>query len=270
MIDFHTHAFVDKLAPRAIASLCAASGGMPPHTDGTVAGLLANMDECGVNHAVLLTIATKPAQQKTINDWAAEMNHGRLSAFGSIHPDAPDVMEELERIRELGLPGIKLHSEYQGFYVDEERMLPIYRKAASLGLITLFHAGGDLGFAPPYKAPPAKMAHVLNAFDGAPVVAAHFGGYMMWEDVLKDLCGLPIYLDTSFCFTRLPRPLAQRLVEKHGTDRILFGTDLPWSDASAERLLIDALDISNTDRGLIYDKNAMRLLGLNDSYIRTR
>ena len=101
LIDFHTHAFADSLAPRAIASLSAASGGLTPSTDGTVNGLLHRMDEDGVSHSVMLNIATKPKQQTRINDWAKEISSDRITAFGSVHPDAPDVLEELERIRNI-------------------------------------------------------------------------------------------------------------------------------------------------------------------------
>ncbi len=263
IIDFHTHAFADAIAPRAIASLSKASGGLTPATDGTAAGLLQCMNECGVDHSVLLTIATKPKQQKTINDWAASMNHGRISAFGSIHPDAPDALEELERIHALGLRGVKLHPEYQNFEVDEARMVPIYKKIASLGLIAVFHSGLDIGFMPPAKAAPEKMVRMLSAFDGAPVVAAHFGGYIVWDEVYTHLCSLPLYFDTSFCFGRIQYPLAQKIVEKHGADRILFGTDLPWSEACTEKRLIDSLDLSDSDKEKIMWKNAAALLGLN-------
>jgi len=265
LIDFHTHAFADSLAPRAIASLRAASGGLTPYTDGTAADLVRCMDENGVSHSVMLNIATKPKQQTRINDWAAEICSDRITAFGSIHPDAPDVFDELERIRAIGLKGVKLHPEYQNFEVDEPRMLPIYKKIASLGLITVFHAGQDIGFMPPAKAAPDKMVRALSAFDGAPVVAAHFGGYIMWDDVLNTLCGLPIYFDTSFCFGRIQHPLAQAIVEKHTPGRILFGTDLPWSDAKTEKKLVDSLNLSDEDRDKIYWKNAAALLRLNPS-----
>lgn len=260
IIDFHTHAFDDALAPRAIASLVAGSGGLESQTDGTVSGLRANMKKCGVDHSVLLTIATKPTQQTRINDWAARQSSADITAFGSIHPDAPDAPDELERIREMGIKGVKLHPEYQRFEVDDPRMFPIYRKIASLGLITVFHAGQDIGFMPPAKAAPDKMLRALSVFDGAPVVAAHFGGYIMWDDVLDVLCGQNIYLDTSFTYGRIQRPLAQAIVEKHGPEKILFGTDLPWSDALAERRLIDSLDLSEEDKALIYWKNAAALL----------
>jgi len=262
LIDFHTHAFADSLAPRAIASLRAASGGLTPYTDGTAADLVRCMDENGVSHSVMLNIATKPKQQTRINDWAAEICSDRITAFGSIHPDAPDVFDELERIRAIGLKGVKLHPEYQNFEVDEPRMLPIYKKIASLGLITVFHAGQDIGFMPPAKASPDKLVRALPAFDGAPVVAAHFGGYIMWDDVLDQLCGLPIYFDTSFCFGRIQHPLAQAIVEKHTPERILFGTDLPWSDAGTERRIIDSLDLSDADRDKIFFRNAADLLHL--------
>ncbi len=263
IIDFHTHAFADTLAPRAIASLSAASGGLTPCTDGTASDLIRSMDECGVAHSVMLNIATKPKQQIRINDWAAEISSNRITAFGSIHPDADDVFDELERIKSLGLKGVKLHPEYQNFEVDEPRMTPIYKKIASLGLITVFHAGQDIGFMPPAKAAPEKLVRALQAFDGAPVVAAHFGSYIMWDDVLDQLCGLPIYFDTSFCFGRIQHPLAHAIVEKHTPDRILFGTDLPWSDAKTELRLIDSLDLSDADRDKILFRNAAQLLHLN-------
>ena len=172
-------------------------------------------------------------------------------------------MEELERIAEAGLKGVKLHPEYQGFYANDPKMKPIYQKIASLGLIAVFHSGLDIGFMPPAKAAPEKMVHILSAFNGSPVVAAHFGGYIMWDEVYIRMCGLPIYFDTSFCFGRIQYPLAQKIVERHGTDKILFGTDLPWSDAIAERRLIDSLDLSESDREKILWKNAAQLLKLN-------
>ena len=42
LIDFHTHAFPDTLAQRAMESLSFASGGLKPQTDGTVASLKAD------------------------------------------------------------------------------------------------------------------------------------------------------------------------------------------------------------------------------------
>ena len=65
--DFHTHAFTDKLAERAMAGLADTSG-IVPATDGTLSGLKRLMEKRGVDRAMLLPIATKPSQQTDINN----------------------------------------------------------------------------------------------------------------------------------------------------------------------------------------------------------
>lgn len=147
LIDIHTHAFPEKIAERAIETLSHTSGGLIPQHKGTLASLKEEMAKDGVDISVVLGIATNPQQQTNVNNFAAEINKDeKIIAFGSVHPDAPDALQELERIKALGLKGVKLHPEYQNFYVDDERMKPIYKKISQLGLITLFHAGHDYGY----------------------------------------------------------------------------------------------------------------------------
>ena len=262
LIDFHTHAFPEKLAARAVAGLSHGSGGMTPQTDGTLASLKREMDADGVDISVVLSIATNPRQQTNVNNFAIEINADpRIAAFGSIHPDAPNVLEELERIQAAGLKGVKLHPEYQQFYADDERMKPIYRKISELGLITLFHAGQDIGFAPPYHCLPEHLLGTLKWLEG-PVVAAHWGGYCCGIDVLDKLCGENLYFDLSFGYGCIPKPTAQAIVDRHGPDRLLFGSDMPWHRPEWELRLIHSLDISKEDKEKIFFKNAMKLLNL--------
>ncbi len=262
LIDFHTHAFPEKIAARAVASLSHGSGGMVPQTDGTLTSLKAAMDQDGVDVSVVLSIATNPRQQHSVNDYAMEMNRDdRIVAFGSVHPDAPDAPEELERIAAAGLKGVKLHPEYQCFYADEERMKPIYRKISELGLITVFHAGQDIGFAPPYHCMPEHLLGALRWLD-TPVVAAHWGGYCCSTDVIGKLCGENLYFDLSFGYGCIPKPLAQTIIDKHGSDKLLFGSDMPWHRPEWELRLLNSLDLSESDREKIFFKNAMKLLSI--------
>lgn len=262
LIDFHTHAFPDKIAPRAMTTLSHASGGLRPQTDGTAASLKAEMERDGVDLSVVLSIATNPQQQRKVNDFAMLLDREKeFVAFGSIHPDAPDVLEELDRIADAGLKGIKLHPEYQGFYADDEKMRPIYRKISQLGLITLFHAGHDIGFPPPYHAMPTHLLKALKWFD-SPVVAAHWGGAGCGQAVADLLCGENIYFDLSFGYGVISKPVAQQIVDKHGCDRLLFGSDMPWHRPEWELRLIDTLDLSESDRQKIFCKNALSLLGI--------
>lgn len=262
LIDFHTHCFPDKIAEKAVAKLAHASGGLMPGTDGTVDGLKASMARHGVDMSVVLNIATNAHQQKSVNDFAASINSGNIVSFGSVFPDAPDALDELERIQSLGLKGVKLHPDYQGFSVDDPKYKPLYRKISSLGLITLFHAGQDIGFPPPYGATPDKMVTALSWFD-SPVIAAHWGGASCGEGVLRHLCGKDIWFDTSFGYGQMPKYYFQKIVENHGTDKLLFGTDTPWHTPAMELRLLYSLEIDEGDREKILYGNARRLLGLD-------
>ncbi|MBE7015678.1 MAG: amidohydrolase, partial [Ruminococcaceae bacterium] len=162
LIDFHTHAFPETIAPKAIGKLSYDSGGLVPQSKGTVSSLKQEMEKDGVDISVVLSIATNPKQQTNVNNFAKEMNDEKsIFAFGSVHPDADNVYEELERIKDMGLKGVKFHPEYQEFYVDDEKMKPIYRKISSLGLITVFHSGYDYGYAPPYHCMPDNLMGAL-------------------------------------------------------------------------------------------------------------
>ena len=262
LIDFHTHCFPEKIAERAMEKLSYVSGGLEYHTDGTVAGLKKSMADGGVDISVVLNIATNATQQKNVNDFAASINNEKdIFAFGSVFPEAEDALYELERIKALGLKGVKLHPDYQGFDVDNPKFKPLYKKISDLGLIAVFHAGFDYGFAPPYHATPEKLQKALSWFS-SPVIAAHWGGINCNEGVLKLLCGRDVYFDVSFGYSMLPRYYAEKILEKHGADKILFGTDTPWHTPAMEKRLLNNLEIPSSDLEKIYCSNAKKLLGI--------
>lgn len=260
LIDFHTHIFPEKIASRAIQNLSLRAGGAVPYYDGTKEGLLACMREKNIDKSVVLSIATNPGQMRSVNDFAASVNGGSLISFGSVHPDAPDALDELQRICDLGMKGIKLHPDYQEFYGDDPKMWPIYEKAAKLGLIVVFHTGVDIGLYPPVYMTPRRLANALAPLEGAVVVAAHFGGYMMWEEAIECIAGRDIYLDTAYSAGSIPPGIVRQIVKEHGTGRILFGSDLPWSDPVEEARLLKTLDLSKEELEDIFCRNAQRIL----------
>ena len=262
LIDFHTHAFPERIAARAVGKLSQEAGGLVPQTDGTLASLKEEKRKDGVDISVVHSIATNPRQQTKVNDFAMEMDRDpAIVAFGSIHPDAPDVLAELERIADAGLKGVKLHPEYQQFYADDEKMKPIYKKISQLGLITIFHAGYDYGFLPPYHCMPEHLLGALRWLD-SPVVAAHWGGLDCGSQVLDKLCGENLWMDLSYGYGCIPKPIAQAIIDKHGPHRLLFGSDMPWHRPEWELRLIRSLDLSENDREKIYFRNALQLLSL--------
>lgn len=262
VIDFHTHVFPDKIVKNALRILSQKSGDLDPVTDGTIEGLKQYAIANQIDRSVVLNIASNPKQQKNVNDFAIGINGGSIISFGSVFPLADDALDELVRIKNAGLKGIKLHPDYQEFYVDDERVFPVYRKAAELGLITVFHAGIDIGIFEPIYCTPQRLARALPIFNGGTVVAAHFGGYLMWYEVEKYLVGQDIYFDTAFCYGRMPHLQGKRIVERHGVDRILFGSDIPWSDPMSEMRLPKCWGLADHEVAKILGGNAQRLLQL--------
>ena len=184
-----------------------------------------------------------------------------IISFGSVFPFAKDCFYQLEKIKALGLKGVKLHPDYQGFFIDDQRMKPVYEKIGKLGLITVFHAGVDFAFAPPYCATPERIERALSWFS-SPVVVAHWGGLGLYDDVLKRLCGKDIYFDTSFGYSSMPRYYAQKIIDTHSVDKILFGTDSPWHTYDMEFSLLKSLNLCDNEIEKITSKNAMKLLNL--------
>jgi predicted TIM-barrel fold metal-dependent hydrolase len=260
LIDFHTHAFPDKIAAGTVEKLAVGAGGLNPSTDGTVRGLtrtLERLDAMGV----LLPVATKASQQRSINDWVVRQRSARLIPFGSVFPLAEDALDELDRMAALGLKGVKLHPEYQGYDVDDPRVRPLYRKIGQLKMIVVFHAGQDMAYMPPCRCEPRMLQRAMEDLDGAQVVAAHWGGLLMGDDVLKDLEPAEnLYLDTAYSHGRVLIPVVRALIGRHGPEHILFGSDTPWSPIEDELRLIDALALPGDERDAILFGNARRLL----------
>lgn len=261
VIDVHTHVFPDELADRAIQLL---AGGInyfyQPVSDGTVSGLLRNMDEWDIDVSVVQPIITKQSQTRKVNEWVSSIRSDRLCCFGGINPHTDDYERDIDYVVSLGLKGLKFHAEYQHFIIDDEHMLRIYDYALSKGLILLHHAGFDPAYPPPFRSSPRQFAHIAKAMKGGVLIAAHLGGQDQWDEVENELAGSDIYLDTSMGFEYFSCDQFLRIVKKHGADKILFGSDSPWSNARTEIEHLKAMPLPNDDIDAILSGNARRLL----------
>ena len=262
IIDFHTHAFPDAIAERAIAGLVKSANGLyPPCSDGTLDGLKSNMKKFGVDMSVVLPVITKVSQLKTLNEWAEKICSDNIISFGAIFPHTDDYKADIDFVCSLGLKGLKFHVEYQGFILDDPKMIKIYDYAFEKGLIIIHHAGFDPAFPPPYRSSPKQFANAYKQLGGGVMVAAHLGGERQWNDVEEYIVGTNIYLDTSMGSKYYPREQLLRIIKNHGADKLLFATDSPWSRADEEIAYIKSLPITEEEKEKIFSLNAKGLLG---------
>ena len=260
LIDFHTHCFPDKLADKALPKLME-SGHSNPYTDGTCGDLLRKMDDWGVDAAVCLNIATAPRQQFNVNEFAISINDcKRIFALGSVHIDNDDCENELYRLQEAGVRGIKLHPDYQDIDILDRRMFPIYDTCAELGLFCVFHAGWDPVSPHKTRVTPDRVLRIRQFFPRFQMILGHLGGLGMWDEVESRLAGSGILMDTAYTRGLLAPEQATRIIRRHGAENVLFGSDCPWQSGRDTADFIDSLPLTSEEKDRIFYKNAMELL----------
>lgn len=267
-IDCHTHAFAEKIAEKAVRQLITYYR-MPTSHAGTLDDLLWQAKRARLDALILLVAATKPEQVKPAHDWILGLaDDSRLSApdvprvvrFGTYHPDNPEWPAEIARLRAAGIRGIKLHPEFQRIDLADPRLLPFFEEIQR-DFIFMTHVG-DPRVSADNPSTPRKIAAILDDFPRLRIIAAHMGGLHFWQEVLELLAGRDVYFDTSSTLPFIDPVLFRRIVEKHGTDKLLFGSDYPLAAPADELPYIEALPWLTADqKTAILGGNCAALLG---------
>ena len=281
IIDMHTHIFPEKISADVVEKLSRVSHSKY-FSDGTLNGLKRSMEAAQINFSVILPVATTTKQVEKINTSSAALNEKYFGegiiSFGCIHPDYTNYREELRRVKNYGLKGIKIHPVYQDINLDDIKYLRIINCAAENDLIVVTHAGLDIGFPRVVRCSPQMAKKVVEEVGEFKFVLAHMGGWKNWSEVLKILADTKVFIDTSFSTGEIiPRSdfhwakedlkllnAAQfmNFVKIFGAERILFGTDSPWTAARNSIDFIKNLPLSDVDKEKILGLNAQKLLGL--------
>lgn len=261
LIDIHTHAFHPKIAHKAVEHLndyytvsCAGTG--------TVTDLLARQAKAGIERCVVLCAATQPAQVIPANNYAIllQKEYPNIIAFGTLHPAFTEWEKQLAHLKAAGIRGIKLHPDFQGFWLNDPRLLPMLEHAQD-DFVFEVHIGDYL---PPDQNPscPYKAAALLDAFPRLRLIAAHMGGYQHWSYALEALAGRDVWLETSSTTPFINPELLGKLLAKHPRERVLFGSDYPLYDPGDEAYRLQKMTgFSDTEMEEIMS-NAQPLLGL--------
>jgi hypothetical protein len=262
IIDFHTHAFADDLAERAMKTLGATCPDLPYHLDGKVSSLLKSMDEAGISKSVICSIATKPKQFGPIFDWSLQIQSDRIIPLASVHPLDEKRDEHIKQVKDAGLKGLKLHPYYQDFCIDDEIMFGYYEQVCKYDLILTVHTGFDVAFPYIKKADPEKIMNVINRFPQLKFISTHIGAWQMWDEVESLMLGKNVYLEISMSMEYMSEKRAKHILETHPEDYILFGTDSPWTNQKSTLDSLKRLKLSDERMKKILSVNAKKLLAI--------
>jgi len=260
VIDAHCHIYPEKIVDRAVAGTDAFYGTRAA-CRGVASELVAFSKTLGIDHFVIQSVATTPKQVASINSFIASAvaeNSALFTGLGAAHPDCEDQVAVIEQIKALGLHGIKIHPDIQGFAIDDERMLPVYALCQDAQLPILMHTGDHR-----YNfSNPDRLLPILKAFPRLTVIGAHFGGWSVWDDAATALSDYPnLFVDCSstFPFANNDLLLGERLIAKYGYERVLFGSDFPMWSPKRELETFFSLNLSDDARRAILSENAKKV-----------
>ena len=263
IIDSHCHIYPEKIATRAVAAVEDFYGGLPRQPwDGTAQALVRSGRAAGISHFVVFSVATNPHQVSSINRFisrSVQESGGAMTGLGAMHPDSDDFARDLEELQALGLKGVKLHPDIQHFNADDPRCMEICRLCEEAGLPVCIHAGDRrYGYSNP-----DRLVKLSRAFPALKLIAAHLGGWSLWEEASQRLADYPnVLVDCSSSLYWLRPETARGIIRSYGAERVLFGTDYPFWPQDLEIRDLLALDLTEAEYENIFWRNAARLYGL--------
>jgi len=197
-IDVHTHIVPAHIADRVLQSMEQMFHWKAPYKN-TLAAIKAHMREAGTDKSIVLGMAQEARHVRPANDWLISIADEQLVPFGAMHPDYPDQIGEIRRLRGAGIKGIKLQLMVNQFYIDDPRLFALFEEIGDT-MVVLTHAGklhadrDETLYAAPYR-----ILHVLQQFPKLRLIAAHLGGFYMLDEAERTLVGHPqIYIDTTW------------------------------------------------------------------------
>ena len=268
VFDIHTHTYPEAIAEKACVNL-GKFYDFVCEGQGTYAHLESQARENNVGGYLLFSVATNSHQVEKVNSSIAALaelsrSHGfKTVGFAGMHQDFPDFEGEIKRCIDIGLRGIKIHPDIQGVDINDKRLLPLYDIAQSEDLPIYFHIGDNR---PQYQfSATEKLLEVLNNFPRLRVVAAHLGGYSVWESSVPALAGRDnVMYDTSSALWAMTPEFAGEIIGKLGAENVMFGTDYPVKNAKEELDRFFAIRLTDKEREDILWNNAVRFLGIEE------
>lgn len=241
--------------------------------------MIRTLKRCGVRRIVCVPHAAmvdpqrgNELMQKTIDKYK-----GIFLGYWMINPNHPDIIEkDLQNFANARrFVGFKFIADYHTYPITGENYIPALEYANEKKLMILVHTWGGSQFDSP-----KMLGRIAEKYSNINFVMGH-SGFGDWETSVQLAKELPnVYLEltavwASHDFTTqakgsgTPVPLSSFLhingiiefmVERAGSKKILFGTDLPWYSPHYAAGAILFSHITDEERHDIFHRNAERLL----------
>ena len=229
---------------------------------------LAHLDAEGIRQAWLINYCAEAVMGygDEVNPWVAgyvEADPDRLVAVGGWEPHHGDGAKAADRLRELGIRAVKVHTVHQHLSPDDGRLRPLFGRLQELRMPVIFHTGTSrFPGADNRFADPSPIGAVCSRFHELPVILAHGGRPDQTEAavaIVEDADNA--WLDLSSC---PPRRLQAYFGDLEAlAAKTLWGSDWPGPGVPGMGANVEAfleLGLSDAANHAILHRNAERLL----------
>jgi len=253
-----------------------------PH--GTLERLGRLMDECGIAQAVCFAPFAFQMPGEDPNGWLSKTIKGndRFRGFGTIDIGRSDLRDQVRRIRELGLLGIKLHPNTQKFDVLSQQSMEVYAEAQEQKLFISFHTGVHHYRLKNYNV--LSFDEIAHKFPELRFSLEHVGGYHFFKEALAVMFNnipfppkpgfrprvhgglVSVFNRNKLPFWHLTPEQICDAIAQVGAQLLIFGLDFPYNLEEDTRLALDVirnLHIANEQKDMILGGNLRRELELS-------
>ncbi len=185
----------------------------------------------------------------------------RFRGYVTVNPHpAGEALQELERRSGFHTPPlIKLHPFLHHTPVQGKAYRPIWDYANQHEAIVLVHTWDS-----DEHCSPLLLLDVAREFPRARILLGHCGvtwrGYLQALEVAEQTANT--FLDITG--SQSHRTILERMVERVGAERILFGSDMPYLEAAVSLGRVLTVRLSDAAQEAILRKNFLRLMGEAD------
>ncbi len=232
------------------------------HEDGSAAAMVRVMDRLGIDVSIASPHIAVTCDYREGNRQVAEAARefpGRIVPFITINPNYPreEIEAEINSYHEAGgIVGFKFHSSLHSTDCMNEGYTPAYEYADEHAIPILSHAWNGPG------GPMKVVGTLAERYPNITFVNAHSSSG--WQ-VIDNACALAeefdrVYLDLTG--SRLFYGALERMVDRVGAERILWGTDNPFIDPRPGLGRMLCAHVSDDDKRLMLGLNAKKLFRL--------
>ena len=198
----------------------------------------------------------------------------KLLGYVVYDPVFPESAEDLQLLKSNSkFRGVKIHPDYHGYSLDSRSCRNAVEAIADQTPMMLFHVScmPGTGFSPAGTVVDIARHHPDTNF-----VLAHMAGIFQngnypyfpnmdsLESIMDD-CPDNVFIDTAHFLMYVYPEVMEKMYALAGAEHIVFGTDVPLQGPMQMRFAIEtinALDIPQTEKEMIFSGNAARILRL--------